>query len=142
MVYLLMPYKDKAKQNAYSLKRMKDARHAWIKTQGSSCANCNKSEPPFEVDHIDPATKVSHRIWSWSKERREIELAKCQLLCQACHQAKTARENSARSNGYVHGDSGYTRKKNPCRCTTCVEGHKQAKIDYRNRKRAAGLPYK
>ena len=46
----------------------------------------------LEVDHIDPNTKVSHRVWSWSKERRENELAKCQVLCRACHLTKTCGE--------------------------------------------------
>ena len=56
------------------------------------CAVC-KSEKELEVDHVDPNQKVSHRIWSWTKERRGKELEKCQVLCHVCHEAKTAMEN-------------------------------------------------
>jgi hypothetical protein len=53
----------------------------------------------MEVDHIDPALKVSHRVWSWSPPRRAAELAKCRVLCGVCHLAKSAVENSRAKMG-------------------------------------------
>lgn len=43
----------------------------------------------LEVDHIDPDQKISHKVWSWAKPRRDAELAKCQVLCNKCHKNKT-----------------------------------------------------
>jgi hypothetical protein len=53
----------------------------------------------LELDHVDPALKVSHRVWSWARERREAELAKCQVLCHDCHVAKTAEGNETAVRG-------------------------------------------
>ncbi len=65
---------------------------------GKLCAKCGSTER-LELDHIDPETKVHHAIWSWSKERRDKEAKKCQVLCHDCHKKKTAAENSARQIG-------------------------------------------
>lgn len=129
-----MPLKGQAKRD-YQNNRSRKAREEWIISQGSRCAKCGETELPFEVDHVDPATKFTHRIWAWSKIRRNAELAKCQLLCKPCHHEKTGKENS----GWTHGESGYQRK---CRCIICVEAHNEAKRQYRQRKRDAGLSYK
>jgi 5-methylcytosine-specific restriction endonuclease McrA len=53
-----------------------------------SCAACGSRER-LELDHVDPSKKTSHSIWSWSPERREAEIAKCQVLCRPCHQLKS-----------------------------------------------------
>ncbi|MEM1416560.1 MAG: HNH endonuclease [Myxococcota bacterium] len=55
---------------------------------GKSCVKCGSVER-LELDHIDPAQKVTHSIWSWSQARREAEIAKCQVLCRRCHKRKT-----------------------------------------------------
>lgn len=49
----------------------------------------------MEVDHIDPDSKVSHTVWSWTPKRRELELSKCQVLCRKCHRRKTSMRNEA-----------------------------------------------
>lgn len=64
------------------------------------CTRCGATHD-LQLDHIDPATKTDHRIWSWSKERREAEIRKCQVLCGPCHKEKST-EN---------GDYHYERKK-------------------------------
>lgn len=69
----------------------KARRDAWIKANGP-CQHCGSSER-LEVDHIERESKTHHRIWSWSLARREVELAKCQVLCHICHKMKTAAEN-------------------------------------------------
>lgn len=46
----------------------------------------------MEVDHVDAATKVTHRVWSWAALRREAELAKCVVRCTDCHKKKSAGE--------------------------------------------------
>lgn len=83
-----MPYKDPAKQRAFALARWNKNRSVWFQANGP-CKSCGTWEQ-LELDHMDPTTKVSHRIWSWSEKRRLAELTKCQVLCKGCHQAKTA----------------------------------------------------
>lgn len=56
----------------------------------SVCESTNK----LQIDHIDPTTKISHNIWSWSQERREAELVKCQILCKLCHDKKSQYEHA------------------------------------------------
>jgi 5-methylcytosine-specific restriction endonuclease McrA len=69
-------------------------RRAWFADHGP-CQRCG-SRRHLEVDHIDPATKVSHSVWQWRQERREAELAKCQVLCRTCHHFKTATQKKER----------------------------------------------
>lgn len=82
-----MPYKDKARQLAYQNAWLKRRRLEWLKANGP-CRSCGAPDN-LEVDHVDPATKTSHRIWSLTKAKRELELAKCQPLCRSCHREKT-----------------------------------------------------
>jgi 5-methylcytosine-specific restriction endonuclease McrA len=96
---------------------MKEKRTAWIEANGP-CVRCGSKEN-LQVDHKDPTKKVDHKVWSWSKVRREAELAKCQVLCIECHKKKSAIE-AARPT--PHGtDAGYTRNK--CRCADCRAAH-------------------
>ena len=81
-----VPMPSKAAQREYQ-RRWKNARRAAF-LQGKSCAWCG-STAGLEIDHIDQAAKEDHRIWSWSSERRLRELAKCQVLCRQCHEART-----------------------------------------------------
>jgi hypothetical protein len=57
----------------------------------------------MELDHVDPSQKVDHRIWSWSKARMDVEVAKCQVLCYDCHLAKSVTED--------HSETGKARLK-------------------------------
>lgn len=92
-----MPYKNIEKKREYQRNWVAQRRDEYF--QDKSCVRCGNHNE-LELDHIDPNTKVSHSIWSWSKERREKELAKCQVLCHTCHKEKT--------NG-IDGDLHYIR---------------------------------
>ena len=109
-----MPYADKEKQREYQRLWMQRRRLDWIESQGGACRNCGSTED-LEVDHIDRATKVTHRVWSWSESKRMEELKKCQVLCSVCHKGKSI---EAMAKPLVHGTfNGYTEKK--CRCDEC-----------------------
>lgn len=118
-----MPYKDKEQQKAYQRQWMFNRRTEWFTNK--FCIKCGSQEN-LELDHIDESAKNTHRIWSWSKTRRDIELAKCQFLCENCHAEKTSK---FLSRPISHGTkTGYGRG---CRCVKCH----QALLDYwRNRR--------
>src|SRR5262245_53788948 len=93
-----MPYKDKVKQRAYQAQWMRKRRADYLADK--ACVVCGSTED-LQIDHIDPSQKIDHRIWSWRKERREAELAKCEVLCHRHHIAKTKRDGS---QVYVAGE--------------------------------------
>lgn len=107
----MSPMPTREKQRAYQRSWLRKRREAWLRVNGP-CVKCG-SDHEMEVDHIDPAGKVSHAVWSWSAERRRAELAKCQVLCAECHKAKTAAQRPRAEHGtrsrYVAG----------CRCCEC-----------------------
>lgn len=111
-----MPYKDKSKQRDYQRRWIQDRRTQFLRDH--MCCLCGKSSK-LELDHIDPKQKVSHRIWSWSAKKRVSEISKCQILCEACHMAKTRRDLSLMLTKPIrHGTiTGYRRK--GCRCKKC-----------------------
>jgi len=94
--------------------------------EDKTCVKCGAVKD-LELDHVDPATKVTHKVWSWSENRRNEELAKCQVLCRVCHLAKTKDQISkppvcGTTSNYYRG----------CRCGLC----KRAIADYKQRYRA------
>jgi len=107
-----MPYKDQSQQREYHRLRAARIRNEWL--SGKTCLHCG-SEHQLQIDHINPAHKVSHRIWSWSQERREAELVKCQVLCETCHFKKTAADRKA----LVQHGSTTMYKAYGCRCEAC-----------------------
>lgn len=77
---------------------MADRRLRGIALLGGKCCQCGSREN-LQVDHIDPDTKSpvlralrTGAFWSWSWDRIEAELAKCQVLCHLCHKAKSTHE--------------------------------------------------
>lgn len=58
-------------------------RKKWFEENGP-CQDCDTWKD-LELHHVDPLLKEDSRIWSWSDERREAELAKCIVLCTECH---------------------------------------------------------
>ena len=122
-----MPFKNKDQQRAYMRQWIRSRRQRWLNENGP-CAKCGSSEK-LEVDHIDPAQKVEHRVWSWSEERRNAELAKCQVLCEACHAAKTVEQ---RPRVAFHGSAGMYGA--GCRCAQCRKGNADSERIRRLRK--------
>lgn len=109
-----VPYADQGARREYQRRWVAARRRAWIKANGP-CRHCGSSRK-LEVDHVDPSTKKYNptKLWSLSDQRREAELAKCQVLCHACHAVKTAAEKArpithATTTGYRRG----------CRCGAC-----------------------
>jgi 5-methylcytosine-specific restriction endonuclease McrA len=112
-----MPYKDPGRQREYVRNWLAKRREEWFADK--ACVRCGTTSN-LQLDHVDAATKVSHRIWSWSQERRDAELAKCQVLCQPCHEKKTkqAGENWNKTNAFRHGSHAMYRT-HGCRCDLC-----------------------
>jgi hypothetical protein len=84
--YQSLPYKDPARQREYQRIYAAEKRRKFF--IGKTCVRCGTANE-LTIDHIDPITKISHNVWSWSETRRNAELEKCQILCWPCHKTKT-----------------------------------------------------
>lgn len=126
-----MSYEDtearKAYLKEYRRKWMAERRRAWFADK--LCEKCG-SNNKLQIHHIDPSTKVDHKIWSWSKKRRDVELAKCQVLCYYCHLEETNEYHKQGENHREHGTFNMYSKIG-CRCTEC----RRANADHRNKYR-------
>ncbi len=125
-ILICMPFKNHQDLLAYQRKWMADRRHSFF--HDKSCVECGSTHE-LELDHIDPGQKVDHRIWNWSKERQEVELAKCQVLCESCHLIKTKKWYELRRKHGSH--TMYTRG---CRCVEC-KANEVRRVNDRRRKR-------
>jgi hypothetical protein len=83
-----MPYADPDRQREYMRKWMADRRAEWFAANGP-CIDCGAWND-LQLDHVDAEAKVTHRVWSWTRVRREAELAKCVARCRSCHVRKTS----------------------------------------------------
>src|ERR1700692_225330 len=69
---------------------MRNYQRVWIAKRRADyfenrcCEKCG-SVDSLEIHHRDPNLKEDNHIWSWSKERRDKELLKCDILCNTCH---------------------------------------------------------
>lgn len=112
----------------YRAKRRSEA----IEYLGGKCEWCG-SEQELEFDHINPEDK-EFKIsgYTGSIESFWIEVKKCQLLCQSCHQFKTL---SLERRADCPSIAQYKRG---CRCEGCVSEMKDARhrwnLQYRGRK--------
>jgi hypothetical protein len=84
-------YKNPDLQRKFTREWMARRRQDWFQKNGP-CRRCG-SWLDLELDHIDPTKKVTHRVWSWKKEKREAELRKCQVLCYECHKKKSLEDH-------------------------------------------------
>lgn len=116
-----MPLATRELQNEYQRKRLAKRRAEWF--EGKICTNCG-SEENLELHHLDPETKISHNVWSWSQKRRDEELLKCVVLCEICHNKISSEQfkewYSTPLENKKHGTSN-TYNKHGCRCDLCKE---------------------
>lgn len=123
-----MPYKSLEIQREYQRRWMANRRAEFFKDK--VCCKCGTTEN-LELDHIDRTQKVTHRIWSWSKEKRDVEIAKCQILCHDCHVEKSIEFDWKKP---VHGSVEMYRKYK-CRCFPCIaRARKRYADDCKHRK--------
>ncbi len=114
-----MPYKDSRRQSEYQRTWLRRRRREWLDDHGP-CVRCGSTEN-LEVDHISRRSKIAHRVWSWSKRRRDRELSKCQVLCKPCHLEKSRAELSKPlRHGTLHG---YNHR--GCRCDACRQANRE-----------------
>lgn len=78
-----MPYRDADKQREYQRRWKAERRARWFADK--TCEWCQGSDQ-LELHHREPGEKVSHKLWSWSEQRRAAELEKCVVLCRPCHE--------------------------------------------------------
>ena len=128
-----MPYVDMERQRQaqsdWTRRVVAERRAEWFARMGGACVDCG-STTELEADHVDFRTKVSHRIWTWTKERREVELAKCAPRCRGCHLAKTLRDRRTRTP-IKHG--GKTMYSTGCKCLSCRMWKRAENRRYRKR---------
>ena len=107
----------------YMLKRYHERRAAAIKFLGGSC-KCGATKR-LEFDHVDRNSKKFEiaKLWGIAEAEFWKEIAKCQLLCKKCHEAKTLIDLGQRSAKNRHGTLSSYRY---CRCALCCE----AKAEY------------
>jgi 5-methylcytosine-specific restriction endonuclease McrA len=122
-----MPYKDPAEQRKFQRIRAATRRAEEVERRGGKCIKCG-STLNLEFHHRNPQTKKDHKVWSWTQERREAELKKCDLLCKKCHDVETAKE---RGYGIIVHGSLFRGYQNGCRCPEC----RRANADYERARR-------
>jgi hypothetical protein len=113
-----MPYKDPAKQRAAQLRHVTEKRR--LALVGRHCERCGTTDE-LEFHHLDPADKISHRIWSWSWERIAKELEKCEMLCAPCHRERHMEMRTHCSRGHDLSDAYIKPSTGRRECRTCRE---------------------
>lgn len=113
-----MPYKDINRRREYQRMWLSKRRSDWFTVNGP-CKKCGSSRN-LQVDHVDPKQKITHNFWSWSPERMNQELEKCQVLCRGCHKEKTLEQRKRTAHGKLCMYQDYK-----CRCDLCKEAKRK-----------------
>lgn len=126
-----MPQKDPDKRREFMRNWMKSRRDKYVQELGGKCAKCESTDR-LEFDHIDRSTK-KHKpsdLWGRKEENIREELAKCQLLCCACHKEKSTLESIIPKE---HGTTSmyYT----GCRCQPCKSARAEESRNNKARKK-------
>jgi hypothetical protein len=95
--------KEKVKRQAAESNRKRRWKHRQMVIEhlrANPCVDCGESDPVvLEFDHRDPAEKLFciggalRQTWSWQKI--EDEMAKCDVRCANCHRRRTAKQRAA-----------------------------------------------
>jgi hypothetical protein len=84
-------------------RRRKEQRQRMIDYLGGRCIGCGTIEN-LQFDHVDRKEKEVNvsKLFGYSDDRVLLEVKKCQLLCQECHQYKTTinHDTNKLSEGY------------------------------------------
>jgi hypothetical protein len=126
-----VPYKDPVRQRQYQTEWCRRRRRAWLAEHGP-CVDCGTWDD-LEVDHVDPSIKVSHRVWSWARARRDAELAKCVARCFPCHGKKTNAEGRAQRYCLRNHDTWATGRDATRRCLRCRAEYEYPRTNARKR---------
>lgn len=118
----------------YMLKRYHTKRGECIQRLGGQCNNCGSKER-LELDHSDFRSKELEMadVMLWAKERLEAELAKCQVLCEKCHQEKSIGE---KGHEVVKGTDrhGTLSMYRYCKCDLCRAAKAEYSRNYKKKK--------
>ena len=119
----------------YMIKRYHRRRQEAIVLLGGKCAKCGSTEQ-LEFDHTIRSSKTGElaKIWGYKQKRFLEELAKCQLLCNECHKAKTLVDKGFNPGKGHHGSLASYRY---CKCDLCKKAASDHNRAYRA-KRMAG----
>lgn len=124
-----MPFKDRAAHREYQRRWVAERRAEYFADK--DCAWCGSTDR-LELHHADPNKKVHHAIWSWGRERRLNEIAKCVVICRACHERAHAEARLIEAE-LRHPCGTVQAYKRGCRCDECRKGNR----DYQRARKAA-----
>lgn len=112
-----MPYADAQAQRDYQRQWVAKRRALFFSEK--ECEWCGERDD-LELHHLDVTKKENHKIWSWGEARRLTEIAKCIVLCRACHQR--AHSEARRVEAELRNPHG-TRNRYDlgCKCPDCRE---------------------
>ena len=114
---------NKLEKKIYDHNRWATRRKEYLLKFGP-CKSCG-SWKDLEFHHRTPELKVRDIHWSWTRCKIEKELAKCDVLCKACHLAVVP---------FVHGTIGCYLNAH-CRCLSCREAWKLYMRKYRSNRK-------
>lgn len=100
---------------------------------GGKCVRCGSTKN-LHLDHKDKYLKDFNitAYWSYSIEKFDVELSKCQLLCKPCHKIKSDEDQDWGALGYGathHGTASMYRT--GCRCSPCKLDYNREARQYR-----------
>lgn len=114
--------------STYKLKQYYIRKRLFIDRLGGKCKKCGSTEN-LEFDHIDPKNKcftIGNKLVSRSIRHIEIELKKCQLLCNPCHKEKNKKDNGEAKHGTY-----YMYRRYKCRCIECKEAERKQRRNWK-----------
>lgn len=89
-----MPFKSVEERRQYQNKYYHD-RWQWYRDlkENNPCSDCGQFYPYYvmQYDHREGKKLVVSDLRTYSRERAEAEIAKCDLVCANCHAVRTQR---------------------------------------------------